>query len=110
MARRRKSTVVCATALYAWSADNKASRTCIRHFVSEAVERKRWAENVSPEWLASASFMSAQWVRELRVLSVHQIARQNLENCRARAGMVLGGTGFPVNQPEHRLWASLNGS
>lgn len=98
------------TAPLFWSPTRRASRACIKHFVAEALERKKWASAVTPEWASGASDVSRRWVEELNRSTVHAVARRALNYCRMRSSLGLrsDGSGWAHDQPAFKLWTRLN--
>lgn len=89
------------------AANRRATRAHIRHFVADAVARKRWAERVSPTWLAKASTVSRDMVEEYKSQSVKRLASQAMRYTRCRAFMPGAYSGWPGDKPANDLWRAL---
>lgn len=90
--------------LYSWHPERRATRSHIRYFIRQALERKKWAATMPEEWKI-ASQMSQDMLAEYRALSVKELARKSMEYARLRAFMMDGGR-F-INRPERTLWDTL---
>lgn len=104
------------------SAEAKAARrpslACLRAIVREAAALK--AEAVArladQRWMRGASLMAQSWTRDNAAMSVHALARKNLEYLRMRAHLTVSPeragsyapAGWPIDRPALEKWQALN--
>jgi hypothetical protein len=85
----------------------KSSKACIRYFIKQAIERKRFAQNVTPEFYAKSCIISQKAWDTDRTESIHVMARSSMHYTRYRA--LLGGLDkYPRDRPARELWFKLN--
>lgn len=93
----------------AWTPERKASKTCIRYFITRALRDKVWALRVTPAWRAKASTVALQMADKYATQSVLKLAREHLIYTRMRA-FLPGAYGEPRrgDRVAARLWDRLN--
>lgn len=85
----------------------QASKECIKYFINQAIERKKWAYGLTFEWYKEAAVCSRAMAAEYQKKSIHVLAREMMNYARIRAK--LGGLDkYPWDCPARMLWFKLN--
>lgn len=91
--------------MYSWEPAKRAGLKRIREAIRHAGVEKKAVSVLDSKWYEGASHMSRQWVDEVRISSIHLLARKHLEYWRYRAFMP-GAYGMPNtgDRPAHARW------